>query len=446
MDAFLTASSSYSEVEGNKSDCSNGSEDGNKGGNGMQFYETSFAKSSSPDGRLSEEDELELSKAEMTQVQEENKKLKKMLEQIERDYQSLHARFIASIQPQNKNVTDDSELISLSLGRNHVEPKRSDDIITKKGETNTLELLNINSEHPKTGHLDKSQENSFESDMEKEKDEQAIWPPSKVLKTKRSSGDDEEAATLQQPSAKRARVSVRARCDSATMNDGCHWRKYGQKIAKGNPCPRAYYRCTVAPSCPVRKQVQRCMDDMSILTTTYEGTHNHPLPFAATAMASTTSAAASMLLSGSSTTTPNAATSPSFFQGLDFSVPRPSSIYLPNTSQNAFSTITLDLTTSSRFSSSQTNTLPSINYGNGYPNYRTMPYPNTSFSSQIYPSNYFEKNNEASHQQFLTETLTKAITSDPSLRSVINAAISSMVSNSSENKSDTSKAPLQFSL
>ncbi|KAF7098505.1 hypothetical protein CFC21_100243 [Triticum aestivum] len=65
---------------------------------------------------------------------------------------------------------------------------------------------------------------------------------------------------------------------SLVVKDGYQWRKYGQKVTKDNPCPRAYFRCSFAPSCQVKKKVQRSAEDKTVLVATYDGDHNHAQP------------------------------------------------------------------------------------------------------------------------------------------------------------------------
>ncbi|CAL0319930.1 unnamed protein product [Lupinus luteus] len=336
--------------------------------------------------RKEEGDELEKAKAKMSEVREENQRLKMCLSRVMNDYRTLQMQIHNITQQETQNSFDkennnlqeiikESELVSLSLGNFPSNP-RNDEKAKKQVKEKEYEDLSLGLDYKfetsksasTSEHLLKpSPENS--SEVPKEEEGGETWKPSK----------DEVS---QENPAKKTRVCVRARCDTPTLNDGCQWRKYGQKISKGNPCPRAYYRCTVAPSCPVRKQnnlhysitcyifqVQRCAQDMSILITTYEGTHNHSLPLSATAMASTTSAAASMLLTGSSTShyssmPPSSATTTtsSDLHGLNLHFPndgsKPKQLYLSHpalsisSSSQSHPTVTLDLTSNIPLSSS----------------------------------------------------------------------------------------------
>ncbi|XP_023520108.1 probable WRKY transcription factor 72 isoform X1 [Cucurbita pepo subsp. pepo] len=443
-----------------------------------------------------QEEQLESARTEMGEVREENQRLKMSLGQIMKDYEALKMQFLGIVGREAKKLpehdkeqrqrphddqTEETELVSLTLGRYPMAEKKKaaeekninggdKEAVVKQALSLGLNCKFEQESTPATVKEANSPNRSLTNSIDHETKEDAgetNWPPSKGLKTMRSVDDD----SLPTNPPKRARVCVRARCETTTMNDGCQWRKYGQKIAKGNPCPRAYYRCTGSPTCPVRKQVQRCADDMSILITTYEGNHNHPLPASATAMASTTSAAASMLLSGSSTSSaPNttaaaSSSSSSSNHALSFYSNSKQNFYIPNNSSIISSTspthptITLDLTSNpsstsnpsthfgkfpssfpnSRypftsqldFGSSRNNVL---SWNNGVLSYNRNNHPTTTPTNNIYQNYIQHQRNTAMslpHQQPpLPDTIaaaTKAITADPSFQSALAAALTSII-------------------
>ncbi|KAL8478263.1 hypothetical protein ACS0TY_030239 [Phlomoides rotata] len=385
----------------------------------------------SPGWKRAKTEELASLRAELEQMVLENRRLKETLNQVEHNYNNLRMQVVMYQQQINdRGSSDDSrnghgngqavaprKFIDLGFASNELSPERR-----------TGQDVPLTSDKDVVGDEQSPEDKSLRIGNSS--------PENKSLRIGNSSRSVDQSA---EATMRKARVSVRARSEAAMITDGCQWRKYGQKLAKGNPCPRAYYRCTMVGGCPVRKQVQRCAEDKSILITTYEGNHNHPLPPAAMAMVSTTSSAARMLLSGSMPSADGIMNSNFLARTI-----LPCSSSMATISASApFPTITLDLTqppNPMQFPSIPFNQFPlpflnqSQNIGPGQSSSTPALFPQI-FNHGLYNQSKFsglqasqeinQGSNEPSIHQ-LNDTL-NALATDPNFAAALAAAFSSMI-------------------
>ncbi|KAI5392355.1 hypothetical protein KIW84_076947 [Lathyrus oleraceus] len=165
-------------------------------------------------------DELE---EELKRVTAENKKLVEMLSVVCENYNSLRSHLMEYM-----SRNPEKELSTSSKKRK-----------SESSNNNNSNLIGVNNGNSESSSTD---EESCKKPREQE-----------IVKAKIS----------------RAYVRTEASDTGLIMKDGYHWRKYGQKVTRDNPCPRAYFKCSFAPSCPVKKKVKlSCNLDLSVFAFT----------------------------------------------------------------------------------------------------------------------------------------------------------------------------------
>ncbi|XP_028079096.1 probable WRKY transcription factor 32 [Camellia sinensis] len=175
---------------------------------------------------------------------------------------------------------------------NHDPPRRinctreSRPVLSSEPNTTAHPVRKLNDSDPSTSSRELIQEtqalpeakkqNSSDSDGTAEIDikEEHVDEPEPKRRVKKSNSAYSDS--LLKP-GKKPKFVVHAAGDVGISGDGYRWRKYGQKMVKGNPHPRNYYRCTSA-GCPVRKHIERAVESTNAVTITYKGVHDHDMP------------------------------------------------------------------------------------------------------------------------------------------------------------------------
>jgi hypothetical protein len=181
---------------------------------------------------------LQSMEVEMLKIRQENEQLKATLGQLINEYKSLEVRYLSIIQQEETNKNLDaskvndhqesqkhSKFTSLSMGEDSSGTKhenntetfsKSKEKCTKDHEDLVLRLdCKYNgSNNSEIGENMRNHKLEDSSEEPKDKEEET-WSPNKMpRKSNDEDGNDQETP---QPTVKRARVSVRARCDTPTV-------------------------------------------------------------------------------------------------------------------------------------------------------------------------------------------------------------------------------------